>query len=55
MGKTFRKNEGRRPKWDKFGKKSRKQREFEEEAYKHKHYRVSQPIPEPELDPPDQL
>lgn len=36
MGRTFRRNEGRRPKWDKSGAKSRKLREFEEEKFKHR-------------------
>lgn len=36
MGKTFRRNEGRRPKWDKRGNQSHKAREFEDEHKKHK-------------------
>ncbi len=31
MGKTFKKNEGRRPKWDKRGNKSHKQRDYEDD------------------------
>jgi len=34
MGKTFRRNEGRRPKWNKRGKKPHKIREFEDERHK---------------------
>jgi len=43
MGKTFRKNEGHRPKWYKRGNKSRKLREFEEDKFKYR----PQPLPLP--------
>lgn len=36
MGKTFRRNDYRSSKWDKHGKKSRKQKEFEEVRFKHR-------------------
>lgn len=51
MGKTFRRNEGRRPKWDKRGSKSHKIREFEEDKFKHRpNY-----VPPPErIEPPDE-
>ena len=44
MGKTFRRNEGRRPKWDKHGQKPRKVREFEEERFGFRHQKV--PLPQ---------
>lgn len=47
MGKTFRRNEGRRPKWDKRGNQSHKAREFEEERRKHK---FNNPLPYPPRD-----
>ena len=51
MGKTFRRNEGRRPKWDKHGK-SRKLREFEEDKFKHhSHSRPSVSLPQEPSDP----
>jgi hypothetical protein len=52
MGKTFRRNDYRRPKKDKFGQKSRKQRDFEEEKFNYRPQVAtnSPPIPdEPDL------
>jgi hypothetical protein len=50
MGKTFRRNEGRRPKWDKRGNKSHKLRELEDDKFKHR----PALIPSPQtFDPPD--
>jgi hypothetical protein len=47
MGKTFRKNEaGRRPKWDKHGKKSKKQQDFEDDFSKYKNRNQVQYQPE---------
>lgn len=45
MGKTFRRNDGRRPKWDKRGNKSHKLREIEEDK--------SKPRPNHQLSPPE--
>lgn len=43
MGKTFRRNEGRRPKWDKRGKKSHKVREYEDEKYRYRPHILPSP------------
>jgi len=53
MGKTFRRNEGRRPKWDKHGRKSHKQREYEEEKFKFKPQHFPKPETEPESEFPE--
>jgi len=53
VGKTFKRNEGRRPKWDKRGNKSHKVREFEEEKFKFKPP-VHLPLPEV-IEPPDDV
>lgn len=44
MGKTYRRNENRRPKWDKFGKKSKKQRELEDGRFKPRSNHSLKPI-----------
>ena len=54
MGKTFRRNDGRRPKWDKRGNKSHKLGEIEEDRFKHRPHLLppSAPeIPEPTDEP----
>lgn len=50
MGKTFRRNEGRRPKWDKRGGKSHKVREFEDGKFhkQHQNFRFDKLRPEDE-------
>lgn len=54
MGKTFRRNEGRRPKWDKHGQKSRKLREFEDKRFnKFKPQPTPELIETPDIDIPD--
>ena len=49
MGKTFKINDYRRPKKDKHGNKSRKQREYEEEKFKRRSSYAPEPEPEPDL------
>lgn len=48
MGKTFKRNEGRRPKWDKRGKKSHKQKDFADKKSKFRPSTPSPPYFEPE-------
>jgi hypothetical protein len=52
MGKTFKRNEGRRPKWDKRGNKSHKVREFEDDKFKHRPTFIP-PLQTPEPPEPD--
>lgn len=50
VGKTFRRNEGRRPKWDKHNQKlPRKLREFEEERHGFRHQKFSFPQNVPDV------
>ena len=51
MGRTYRRDEGRRPKWDKRNNnKSHKVREYEEEKFKYR----PQNLPPPESIEPDE-
>jgi hypothetical protein len=47
MGKTFKRNDYRRPKHDRSGQKSRKQRDYEEEKFKHRPPYLP-PVPDPD-------
>lgn len=55
MGKTFRKNDGRRPKWDKRGNKSHKQKEFEGKKSKFRKPSHSQPPPFFDAEDPEDI
>ena len=53
MGKTFRRNDFRRPKKDRSGQKSRRQREYEDDKFKSERFNYRPHLPSPESLPPN--